>query len=452
MAKQDRPASLGALQEEGAIWIEYIDITTLKIDPDNPKDHDIGALTQSIGRFGYLNPMAINEETGTLIYGHGRLESLLLGLERNEHPPAHVFARHDTWYAPVVRGVHLDPDTGLAYIIADNQMTFLGGWDEPKLLSNLKRIAGPTGEGPGLMGTGFTAEDMDHIARALEPSEGAEPLPHIDQAERLKSKWGTEHGQLWEIPSTSVHGLVHRLLCGDAADKVALAYLMGDRLAAVVMTDPPYGIDHQRHRSGKRSRAKKGDAQSESEHYDLIGGDALTGEAYRDFLFNAFTALRNHVANDAAWYVWHASNNRELVRLALASAGVREHQEICWVKDNFYMGRQDYHWRHESAIYGWGDKHQFYGERNQSTVWEVHRDRKLLHPTIKPMALYMKACRNNTRHGEIIVDTFAGTGPAILAAERTGRVGYCMELAPKYVAVILQRCREMGLEPELSGA
>lgn len=443
------PLSLGALQEEGAIWIEYMDIQQLQPDPENPKDHDIGALTESVGRFGYLNPMAINEETKTLIYGHGRWKTLMGSLERRDNVPAHVFDRHGTWYAPVVRGIHLDPASGLAYVIADNQMTFLGGWDDPKLLVNLKELGGPTGDGPGLRGTGFAPEDIDHLARMLNPPEGGEPLPHIDQAERLRSKWGTDVGQLWIIPSVTVPGIEHRLVCGDATNSDHIGLLFGARRAACIITDPPYGIDHVRHRSGKRTRPTEGDEDSEKEHYDEIGGDALSGPEFETFITKSFKTIAEHTNDDAAWYVWHASHKREVVRRSLAAAGIEEHQEIIWVKDNFYMGRQDYHWQHETALYGWKTKHNFYGERNQSTVWEIRRDRKMLHPTIKPVALYMRPCRNNTRHGEVVADPFAGTGPVILAAERTGRLGLANELAPKYVAVILERCREMGLQPRL---
>lgn len=443
------PKTLGAMTDESVLRIEYMDIEQIKPNPENPKDHDVGAIVESIGRFQYLNPMAINEHTGYLVYGHGRLKSLLAMKAEGRKPPANVIAKHGRWYAPVIRGIHLTDDEEMAYTIADNQMTFLGGWDEPKLLESLKEIAGPTGDGPGLEGTGFTPEDIDHLARLLNPPEGGEPLPHIDQAERLQRKWGTEEGQLWVIPSVSVRGLEHRIHCGDATNSDHISRLMGDRRAAAVISDPPYGIDHQRHRSGKRTRPDLEDDESAKEHYDLIGGDALTGDAFAEFLTNAWKALAPNVNDDAAWYIWHASNNREMVRRSLLEVGVEDHQEIIWVKDNFYMGRQDYHWQHETALYGWKKSHNFYGERNQSTVWEIRRDRKMLHPTIKPVALYMRPMRNNTRHGEVIVDPFAGTGPVVLAAERTGRVGYANELAPKYVAVILQRCREMGLEPRL---
>ena len=443
------PLSLGAITGERGIWIEYMDIMQLVPDPENPKDHDLGAIGESFNRFGFLAPMAINEETGRLIYGHGRLKELVAKHQRHEPAPENIIAQDGTWYGPVVRGIHLDSRNAMAYVIADNQLTFLGGWNEPRLLENLKDLAGPAGEGPGLRGTGFDPEDIDRLERLLKPTDAEGPLPHIDQAGRLQSKWGTQVGQLWVVPSVAVPGATHRVFCGDATNHDHIAALMQGRIAGLVVTDPPYGIDHQRHRSGKRTKPKEGDEESEREHYDLIGGDALSGQEFEEFITAAFRNVADFVAGDAAWYVWHATTGREAKANALAAIGVQVHQELVWKKDNFYMGRQDYHWQHENCLYGWKDKHNFYGERNQSTVWEVRRDRKMLHPTIKPVALYMTPCRNNLHHGEIVLDPFAGTGPVIIAAERTGRVGYANELSPKYVAVILQRCREMGLEPVL---
>ena len=432
----------------GPVWIEYMDIRDLVPDPDNPKDHDIGAIDESIAEFGFVNPMGINEETGMLIFGHGRLKGLLQKQARHAAPPPNITEQDGRWFAPVVRGLRLTPDRAKAYVIADNQVTFLGGWNEPKLLENLLQLGGPTGTEPGLRGTGFAAEDVDRLSRLLNPSDHEAGL-HIDVAERLQKKWGTERGQLWISPSKVVEGIEHRIFCGDATSEADLARLMFGRTASLIFTDPPYGVDHVRHRSGKRSRPKKGDEDSQREHYEKIGGDALTGLEFEQFLIQSFKAAIPHMTADASWYIWHASASRPSFLRALEAVGVNVHQEIIWKKENFYIGRQDYHWQHEPCLYGWRDKHNFYGDRKQSTVWEVRRDRKMLHPTIKPVALYMIGIRNNTSHGEAVLDPFAGSGPIVLAAERTGRAGYALELSPKYVAVILQRCREMGMEPKL---
>jgi DNA modification methylase len=158
-------------------------------------------------------------------------------------------------------------------------------------------------------------------------------------------------------------------------------------------------------------------------------------------------------------------------------------QSLIWVKQHFVLGRQDYHWRHESILYGWKDgaRHFFaddltqdtilfdearnpsslskeellnvvkeYRRRERSTVW--HEDKPManvLHPTMKPVPLVAKAIRNSSRRGEIVFDGFAGAGSTLVAAQQYQRRAYVMELDPRYAAVDLERLADMGLRPTL---
>jgi DNA modification methylase len=124
---------------------------------------------------------------------------------------------------------------------------------------------------------------------------------------------------------------------------------------------------------------------------------------------------------------------------ALAAAGVEVHQELVWVKESFQLGRADYHWQHESCLYGWGRKHSFYGGRRQSTVWEVPRDGSGAHPTTKPVEVFARPMRNNLKTGELCMDLFLGSGTALIAAEREGCVCFGMELDPYYVDIAVAR-------------
>jgi DNA modification methylase len=82
-------------------------------------------------------------------------------------------------------------------------------------------------------------------------------------------------------------------------------------------------------------------------------------------------------------------------------------------------------------------------------LWQVHHDKaNFLHPTQKPTELAARAIRNSSRPGERVYDPFAGGGFVPLAAEREGRRALCMELDPKFVAVILERLSDAGLAPE----
>ena len=115
----------------------------------------------------------------------------------------------------------------------------------------------------------------------------------------------------------------------------------------------------------------------------------------------------------------------------------------------------DYHWRAEPILYGWlpNAGHRFYGGRRQDTVWEIDRPSKSPeHPTMKPVALVARAIENSTRAGELVYDPFLGSGTTMAAAEQLGRLCYGCELAPKYVAVVLERMAGVGLEPRRGAA
>jgi DNA modification methylase len=106
------------------------------------------------------------------------------------------------------------------------------------------------------------------------------------------------------------------------------------------------------------------------------------------------------------------------------------------------MGRQDYQWKHEPCLYGWKDGagHLWNSDRKQTTLLAFDKPiRNGAHPTMKPVELFVYQLTNNTKGEDIILDTFLGSGTSIIAAQKTGRVCYGLELDPKYVDVIIQR-------------
>lgn len=106
------------------------------------------------------------------------------------------------------------------------------------------------------------------------------------------------------------------------------------------------------------------------------------------------------------------------------------------------MGRQDYQWKHEPILYGWkdGGSHQFFGGRNQTTVWDIDKPTKSTdHPTMKPIALIVKGIENSSKSEDLIFDPFLGSGSTLIACEQTNRICYGVELDPKYCDVIIKR-------------
>ncbi len=142
--------------------IEYIALESLQQAPRNPKDHAPEALSQSVSRFGFVNPLIIDERTGRLVAGHGRLETLQQMRAEGREPPGRVVSKAGSWYVPVLRGVKFDNAAEAeGYSIADNRLPELGGWHEDQLALMLADFAA---QGKELLdGTGYDADDVDRM-------------------------------------------------------------------------------------------------------------------------------------------------------------------------------------------------------------------------------------------------------------------------------------------------
>lgn len=152
--------------------IEYLTLADLheRRHPENPKDHDVEALSDAMTRFGFTQPILICERTGKIAAGHGRLETLEARQHADMTAPRFVPVAEDgTWSAPVIRGwSSLDDEELLAYVIADNRQTELGGWKEllPDILERVRSTD------LGLQGVGFSSDELDDMLAALAP-----PIP-----------------------------------------------------------------------------------------------------------------------------------------------------------------------------------------------------------------------------------------------------------------------------------
>ena len=164
---------------------------SLKPASRNPKSHQVDTVLMSMGRFSYVSPMILDERTGRLVAGHGRLESLRKAKAEGKEPPDCIRVKNGDWFVPVVRGVaFVDDREAEAYLLADNQTTILGGWDDEELREIIERL----GEADELAGTGF--EELFEEQFGVEQDA---PTPLIDHASELQKKWGTARGHLWQI-------------------------------------------------------------------------------------------------------------------------------------------------------------------------------------------------------------------------------------------------------------
>lgn len=260
----------------------------------------------------------------------------------------------------------------------------------------------------------------DSIQKIIDRLNVAEIVE--DEAPGLPTEPKTKLGDLYILGE-------HRLLCGDATKMEDVEKLMGGGLADLLFTDPPYGVSYV----GKTKESL------------TIQNDSLGDEGTRRLVADALTTAPMKAG--ACFYVCSPPGNTETAfRLGIADAGLSLKQCIVWVKDHFVLGRQDYHWRHESILYGWreGAAHFYGGGRTQDTVWEVKRPTvNKEHPTMKPIALIAKAIGNNTKADDIVLDLFGGSGSTLIACEQLKRKCYMSELDPKYCDVIVSRWEKL---------
>ena len=301
--------------------------------------------------------------------------------------------------------------------------------------------------------------DWDELANSFEVADlldwgfddaellgdwGEEPTPdpgaQVDKAAELQEKWQVKRGDVWVIPSRTVEGKAHRVMCGDSTSEGDVGRLMGRERAQLFATDPPYGVAY-------------GVETGASIKFDAIANDENDGPKLQVFLEDAFSVWLEYLEPNAAWYLWHAQMTQGFfAAAAAAAAALLIHRQIIWVKPSLILGHGDYHWRHELCFYGWvkGNRPPFYGQRNQTTVWEIERNSTGEHPTSKPPELWHAPMLNHTAVGGLCAEPFCGSGSQIVAAEQLERICYACDIEPKYVSVTLERLAGMGLEPELA--
>ena len=384
--------------------IEQIGIATLIPFAKNSRTHSdaqVAQIAASIREFGFTNPVLIDEANG-IIAGHGRVMAARK-LKLTE--------------VPCIRLAHLSDAQKRAYVIADNKLALNAGWDEAMLkleLADLKALDFD------LNLTGFNTDEID----ALLAEKGTEGLTDPDDTPEPPVEPVTRLGDVWVCGQ-------HRVMCGSSLEMTAIERLCGDQRVDMLLTDPPYNVAY----TGKTKDAL------------TIQNDSMGDEAFRTFLRDAFVTADAVLKPGAVFYVWHADSEGYNFRGACKDAGWKVRQCLIWQKSSMVMGRQDYHWQHEPCLYGWKDGagHLWASDRKQTTLLKFDRpSRSEDHPTMKPVALFEYQLLNNTKGGDIVLDSFGGSGTTLIAAEKNGRIARIMELDPKYVDVIVKRWEDFS--------
>jgi DNA modification methylase len=399
-------------------------------------DPEFEKLKRSIEEFGFVEPLIVNSRTAVIVGGHQRYKALkALGYEK-----------------ALCVLVDLTPEQEKALNIGLNKIG--GDWDYIKLKELLQEIEDLIDIGL----TGFDEAEIDQLMRDyFEETDiteeddfdaEAEADAIIDPISKI--------GDIWQLGD-------HRLLVGDATRQDHVLKLMNGAKADCVISDPPYNVDYE----GKTKDKLK------------IENDKMGNNEFLQFLVKTFSNWNAVMKPGAPFYIYHADTEGKNFRTAVELAGLDLKQILVWVKNTIVMGRQDHHWQHEPIIYGWkpGAAHFWYGDRNKSTVYDETEDLKKLskkelltiindiknnlittviredkpnasrlHPTMKPLKLIRNNIQNSTRRGNIILDTFLGSGSTLIAAEQLSRVCYGIEYDPIYADVICKRYEQYTQE------
>lgn len=414
--------------------------------PRNPRKGNTQAIAASIEETGFYGHVIAQRSTGYILAGNHRYQAA---------KQAGATTIPVTW-------VDVDDKQALQILLADNRTSDVAEYDDQALAELLKELQA---QSTNLDAIGYTGDDVNRALKTLHPEEDdtADADAKLSDADALQAQWNVKPGDTWEIPSHTSPGLVHVIRCGDSLDPHTIAALFPHEPADMVFTDPPYGVSYV----GKTEDAL------------TIENDTHTDNSLQAFLEAAFSAWP--LKPGGAYYVCSTSGPLELrFRQALENTGQPLRQALVWVKNTMVLGHSDYHYRHESILYGWrpGADRFFTRDRTEvstinppknladmdakelralvtelrrqikDTVWlEDKPSANRLHPTSKPIHLATRAMFNSTIAGQTVFDGFNGSGSTGLAAEATARRYVGVELDPRYVAVTLQRFAERGLTP-----
>ena len=419
----DKPeASLGLRD----LSVEQVPITSLKPYANNPRTHtkkQIRQIAESIRTFGWTNPVLV-DANDRIIAGHGRVEAAkLLGIPT----------------VPVLRIEDLSEAQLKAYVIADNKLAELAGWDEQILAEELQLLT-ELNLDFDIEVTGFEMGEIDVLieSQGENINDPADDIPEIDEAKTPVSLLG----DVWLLGP-------HRLACGNALSLESYGLLMGDRRAQMVFTDPPYNVSIE--------RVLAGHGRVKHPEFVMASGE-MSSEEFAEFLARA---LGHHAAYSQQGAIHFVCMDwRHLGEVLRAGESVySELKNLCvWKKTNAGMG-SFYRSQHELVfVFRHGDGPTInnvqlgtYG-RNRTNVWEyagqnvVTSERMqalAMHPTVKPVRLVADAILDCSKRGGLILDGFAGSGTTIIAAQQTGRITHALELDPHYVDVAILRWEKL---------
>ena len=359
--------------------------------------------------------------------GHGRLNAAkLLGMEQ----------------VPTIRLDQMTEAQKRAFVIADNKLAENAGWDRKLLALELQYVC-ELDIDFDLTTTGFETGEIDVLLGEIDADgiDGLDQLPELDHSEPPVSCAG-------DLSSLGPH----RVLCADSREKESFDRLFRGTLAQMAFIDPPYNVPIDGHVSGLGAIRHP--------EFAMASGE-MPPQEFITFLQTAFGHSANHSINGSIHFI--CMDWRHLLELLTAGQGVySELKNLCvWNKNNGGMGSL-YRSKHELVfVFKAGSGPHINNVdlgrhgRNRTNVWDYAgvntlREGRLeelaMHPTVKPVALVADAILDCSKRGGLVLDCFGGAGTTLIAAQKTGRRAYLIELDPIYVDVTIRRFEKITRE------
>jgi DNA modification methylase len=405
--------------------VQSMPIGQIKLNQRNSRTHSakqVRQIANSIIAFGFTNPILVTED-GTLIAGEGRYKAAqLLGLAK----------------VPVIVLTGLSPARRRALAIADNKIAENAGWDRERLAIEIPELTGLLDiEGLDVSILGFEAVEIDQLVTDFEENA-------VDPQDSIDTKWWkdcvvSKPGDLWVLGP-------HKLLCGDARSAADIARLMAHGRADMAFLDPPYNM---------RIGGVVGRGRTKHSEFAMASGEMSSPDFVRflSTVMDAAAAVSRVGAVHFTCMDW-----RHIGELLEAAKGVYGAvlNLVVWAKTNSGQG-SFYRSAHELiGVFRVGnDKATHLNNielgrhgRSRSNVWHYagvnsfragRMEELRSHPSAKPVALVADAIKDCTRRGDVILNTFSGSGTTIMAAERVGRHARALEIEPRFVDVAIRR-------------
>jgi DNA modification methylase len=403
--------------------VQALSISQIKPNPRNSRTHptkQVGQIANSMVAFGFINPLLVSED-GTLIAGEGRYKAAqLLGLAK----------------VPVIVIAGLSPAKQRALAIADNRIAQNAGWNRERLAIEIPELTGLLeADGLDVSILGFEPVEIDQLQTDFE-EESADPQDSIEP-NWLAMAPVTKLGDLWLLGN-------HRLLCGDARCADHMSKLMASCRADVAFLDPPYN---------SRIAGVVGRGKTKHSEFAMASGEMSSAD-YEHFLGITLNAAASVSRDGALHYV--CTDWRHIAELMAAAKPVYGDaiNIAVWVKSNAGQG-SFYRSQHELVgVFRVGQAPHLNNVelgrhgRSRSNVWHYagvnsfragRMEELRSHPSAKPIALVADAIKDCTRRGDVVLDTFSGSGTTIMAAERVGRHARALEIEPRFVDVAIRR-------------